>query len=76
MGDANLNVSYALPTITMSMGPSSEELHCCRDVFMLAVIRRKGLVFVYDLSKGNLTLAGKRGLVQYVVDALIFAQAI
>merc|ERR1712216_730778 len=55
----------------MSMGPLPEALCCCHDDFIVAVIRRKGLVFAYDFSGGDLVLVGKSALGQYVVDAAI-----
>ena len=69
MGDANLDDSYTPPS--MSMGPLPEALCCCHDDFIVAVIRRKGLVFAFDFSNGDLIMAGKSGLGQYVVDAAI-----
>mmetsp|Transcript_11502 Transcript_11502/g.18251 ORF Transcript_11502/g.18251 Transcript_11502/m.18251 type:complete len:116 (-) Transcript_11502:138-485(-) len=70
MGGADIdNESY--PSPSMSMGPLPEALICCHDDFIVAVIRKKGLVFAYDFSSGDLVLVGKSGLGQYVVDAAI-----
>ena len=69
MGNANLDESFEPPA--MSMGPSPEVLCCCHDGFIAVVIRRQGLVFVYDFSSGNLALVGQSRLGQYVVDAAI-----
>jgi len=67
----------------MSMGVSPEVLICCNQDFIVAVIRSKGLVFVYNFStnfwesggqsmgSGNLALVGKHELGRYVVDAAI-----
>jgi len=69
MGGANLDDSYATPS--MSMGPLPEALCCCHDDFIVAVIRKKGLVFAYDFSSGDLVLVGNSELGQYIVDAAI-----
>jgi hypothetical protein len=66
----------------MSMGVSPEVLICCNQGFIAAIIRSKGIVFVYDFSanfwesgqstcSGNLSLVGKHELGRYVVDAAI-----
>mmetsp|Transcript_18309 Transcript_18309/g.38499 ORF Transcript_18309/g.38499 Transcript_18309/m.38499 type:complete len:318 (+) Transcript_18309:3-956(+) len=55
----------------MSMGSSPEALCCCRDGFIVAIIRRLSLVFVYDFSNGDLAHVGKCRLNQYIVDAAI-----
>lgn len=69
MGDTNWEDSYEPPS--MSMGASPEALCCCHDGFIVAVIRRKGLVFAYDFLSGDLILVGQSQLGQYVVDAAI-----
>ncbi|KAL7470716.1 hypothetical protein ACHAXS_010969 [Conticribra weissflogii] len=55
----------------MSMGSSPEALCCCKNGFIVTVIRRMGLVFIYDFSNGDLSLVGKSRLTQYIVDAAI-----
>ena len=69
LGDEELDESYDPPS--MSMGPSPEVLCCCNDGFIVTAVRRKGLVFAFDFSDGDLTLIGKSNLGQYVVDVAI-----
>jgi len=69
IGDTTLDESYEPPS--MSMGPSPEALCCCHDGFIVVAVRRKGLVFAYDFSSGDLILVGQSGLGQYIVDAAI-----
>ena len=69
--DDSLVESFGCPP--MSMGTSPEVLCCCKDGFIVAIMRRTGLVFAYDFSSGNLLLAGKSRLGQYIVDGAIRA---
>jgi len=61
---------------SMSMGPLPEALCCCHDDFIVAVIRRKGAVFAYDFSSGDLVLIGKSDVGQYIVDAAIRSSSV
>jgi hypothetical protein len=55
----------------LSMGSSPEALCCCHDSFIVAIIRKQGLVFAYNFTSGNLSLVGRIMLGHYVVDAAI-----
>lgn len=63
--------SYNPPA--MSMGTSPEVLCLCLDGFIVAILRRNGLVFSYDFSSGQLSLVGKSQLGCYVVDGAMRA---
>ena len=57
---------------SMSMGQTPEVLCCCHNGFIVAAIRRRGLVFAYDFSDGvDLILVGQSQVGQYIVDAAI-----
>ncbi|KAL3788523.1 hypothetical protein HJC23_006561 [Cyclotella cryptica] len=55
----------------LSMGSSPEALCCCHDSFIVAIMRKQGLVFAYHFTGGNLSLVGRIMLGHYVVDAAI-----
>jgi hypothetical protein len=62
-------VNHGPPTLAMGSWP--EVLICCHDNFVVATIRRKGLMVAYEFKRGDLEVLRQEALGSYVVDAAI-----
>ncbi|KAL3780138.1 hypothetical protein ACHAWO_008198 [Cyclotella atomus] len=67
--DVDDTKSYDAPPL--SMGTSPEALCCCHKGFIVAVMRKNGLVFAYYLTNGTLSIIGRIDIGHFVVDAAI-----
>ena len=54
---------------TMAMGTTPQVYLCSHDKYIVAGLRSKGIVLVYELHDGSLKLVGQENLGQYIVDA-------